>query len=473
MRLFIIKTIFSITILSINFVELKAQNKTDQIAVKKFVNYYNQDKPDSLFQLFDSSMKKALPLDKTSEFIKGTKQQLGMIEEYSFTEYNKQNKQVAVYKAQFENATLNLNIVTDNDGHISGLFLKPYVKETNTKIVNVLENIPNTISEIIYENIKMFSEKNQLSVAIIKNGKVSYYGVIIENDSLKSVENKDKIFEIGSVTKVFTSTVLANLAVNNKIQLEKNINSYFDFSFKADKKISFLDLANHTSGLPRLPSNLDLTKVNPNNPYQEYNEKMLKEYLKNALHLSNLEIKEYEYSNLGVGLLLYSLSLSQNQSFEALLQKNIFDKYQMTNTYTNRLNLKNKLIKSYDENENELENWDFGVLFGAGGILSSVSDLSKFVLAHFSPLNKELSLTRKATFTINDNMKIGLGLHIIKLDKDHEVYWHNGGTGGYSSSLVFDTKKKNGVIILSNLSAFSPYNKNIDQLCFELIKQLN
>ena len=145
----------------------------------------------------------------------------------------------------------------------------------------------------------------------------------------------------------------------------------------------------------------------------------------------------------------------------------------MTNTYTNRLNSKNELVKSFDENGNELENWDFGVLFGAGGILSTVSDLSKFVLAHFSPSNKDLALTRKETFSINGNMKIGLGLHIVTLDKNQEVYWHNGGTGGYSSSLAFDTKKKNGVIILSNLSAFSPYNKNIDQLCFELIKQLN
>ncbi len=172
-------------------------------------------------------------------------------------------------------------------------------------------------------------------------------------------------------------------------------------------------------------------------------------------------------------MLAYVLGLSQNQPFEQLLQKNVFDKYQMTNSYTNRFNIKNELVTGIDDNGNKCENWDFNAHFGAGGILSSVSDLSKFVLAHFSASNKELALTRIPTHSVNNKMKIGLGLHIIKTRSGEKVYWHNGGTGGYSSSMVFNTKNKNAVIILSNLSAFSAKNRNIDNLCFELIKQLN
>jgi hypothetical protein len=69
-------------------------------------------------------------------------------------------------------------------------------------------------------------------------------------------------------------------------------------------------------------------------------------------------------------------------------------------------------------------------------------------------------------------MKIALGWHIIKTEKEFNWVWHNGGTGGYSSSMVLDAGKKNGVIILSNVSAFNTKMKNIDNLCFELMKQI-
>ena len=114
-------------------------------------------------------------------------------------------------------------------------------------------------------------------------------------------------------------------------------------------------------------------------------------------------------------------------------------------------------------------NWDFDVLFGGGGILSSTEDLVKFANAQFNPKNKELALTRKPTFDIDESMKIGLGWHILKTDKGFNWVWHNGGTGGYSSSMVIDAEKKNGVIILSNASNI---NDNIDDLCFKLMKQI-
>jgi CubicO group peptidase (beta-lactamase class C family) len=69
-------------------------------------------------------------------------------------------------------------------------------------------------------------------------------------------------------------------------------------------------------------------------------------------------------------------------------------------------------------------------------------------------------------------MDIGLGWHLLKSQSKNIWYWHNGGTGGYSSSMVFDEKTENGIIILSNVSAFNPNMGNIDKLCFELMKTL-
>ena len=144
----------------------------------------------------------------------------------------------------------------------------------------------------------------------------------------------------------------------------------------------------------------------------------------------------------------------------------------MTNSYTSSQNLDKRLIEGLDENGEVVSNWDYDVLFGGGGILSSAEDLVKFVNAQFNPKNKELSLTRKPTFDINEGMKIGLGWHILKTENGFNWVWHNGGTGGYSSSMVLDTENKNCVIILSNVSAFNPKMENIDKLCFELMKNI-
>jgi len=175
---------------------------------------------------------------------------------------------------------------------------------------------------------------------------------------------------------------------------------------------------------------------------------------------------------LGAGLLGHTLGLSQKQPLKKLLEKRIFKRYKMQHTYTNLKSVENIMVKGLDDKGQEVFNWQFDVLFGGGGLLSTSRDLVIFAQAQFDKKNKELELTRKPTFNINDNMKIGLGWHILKTQNGYNWIWHNGATGGYSSSMVLDIETKNGVIILSNVSAFNPKMNNIDNLCFELMKQI-
>jgi CubicO group peptidase (beta-lactamase class C family) len=306
--------------------------------------------------------------------------------------------------------------------------------------------------------------------AIIKDGKVNYYGINNRNDTISTVNNQKSVFEIGSISKVFTSTILANFVIDEKINLNDNINGYLKTSFNNDTEISFINLANHTSGLPTLPSNLDLTKVNPENPYKEYKEKGLEEYLTKHLELLNKE--KYQYSNLGAGLLGYTLSKIENTTYENLLQNKIFSKFNMYNSTSDINKIKGNLVKGLNNEGNDVPNWEFSVLAGAGAIFSTVEDLSQFAISQFDNSNKELKLTRKKTFEVNENMDIGLGWHILKSQSKNFWYWHNGGTGGYSSSMVIDENTKNGIIILSNVSAFNTNMVNIDKLCFELMKTI-
>lgn len=446
-----------------------AQTENYKTAIENFQENYNSEKYEEIFDAFSTEMKQALPLENTKQFLTGLKVQVGKIESKEFIEY--QQETYATYKTKFEKMVLAVNISLDNGNLINGLFIKPYEEPTETEknIVSALNNYPKEISEIILSQVKDFPNNTQLSIAIIQNGKINYYGIIKTNDTIKSIENQNKVFEIGSITKVFTSTVLASLIENGKLNLTDEINSYYPFTFKNDIKLTFKNLANHTSGLPRLPENLDLS--NETNPYKSYGKTKIEEYLKNHLSLENEVSKSYSYSNLGTGLLGYTLGLSQKTDFQNLLQENVFDKYEMKNSFTHPLNTTDKLVKGQNADGNRTSNWEWDALFGAGGILSTTEDLARFVNAQFNPKNKELALTRIPTFEVNENMRIGLGWHIFKSNNGEDLFWHNGGTGGYSSSMTVNINEKTAVIILSNLSAFHPKMKNIDKLCFELIHE--
>ena len=436
-------------------------------AIDNFQANYNVENYNDIFNNFSTEMKQALPLEQTKEFLAGLKTQVGKIENKEFISY--QQETYATYKTKFEKMILVVIISLDKENLINGLYIKPYEEQTATSSnsVNALSSYPKEISEIIFSRTKVFPENTQLSIAVIQNGKTNYLGIIKLNDTIVPIENQNKVFEIGSITKVFTSTVLASLIKGRKIKLTDEINSYYPFAFKDSIKLNFKELANHTSGLPRLPENLDLS--NETNPYKSYGKSQIEEYLKIFLKIDNA--KTYLYSNLGTGLLGHTLGLVQKTSFQSLLQKKVFDKYKMKNSFVNAQNLKDKLVRGQSPNGEITSNWDFDVLFAAGGILSTTEDLSKLACAQFNPKNKELTLTRTPTIDMNENMKIGLGWHILKSETGKDLYWHNGGTGGYSSSMAINTDDKTAVIILSNLSAFHPKMENIDQLCFELLNK--
>lgn len=347
-----------------------------------------------------------------------------------------------------------------------------------TKVAkNGIETLNNKINkeqfELLYDNTKLFPDDTQLSLALIKNGKIYFIGTKRINDTIKLIENYKSTFEIGSITKVFTSTLLSNFVNDQKLKLDDNIQDYLDFKINSENKITFKQLANHTSGLPRLPSNLNLLFVEKDNPYKDYDQEKLINYLTGEVELNKESGIKYEYSNLGAGLLGFELVTISKLSYESLLQKKIFTKYEMVNSTSRRENIQTKLVKGLKPNGETTSNWDFDVLAGGGAIFSTIEDLSKFALAQFDNTNKELALTHKPTFKVNDNMSIGLGWHILKRKNGSELIWHNGGTGGYTSSMALDLENTNGIIILSNVSAFNKKRRNIDKLCFELIKTLD
>ncbi|MFC1494328.1 serine hydrolase domain-containing protein [Thermodesulfobacteriota bacterium] len=323
--------------------------------------------------------------------------------------------------------------------------------------------------------IKIFPVSTEISVAKINGSSVSYYGAIKRKDRIETRNNKNSKFEIGSITKLFTSTVLAQMSMEHLLEIDDPIDLKLGFPLKNNSKITYKELSTHRSGLPRIPFDLLVSLIfkKTDNPYRDYSEDKLIKYLKNDLRIKNKG--KFKYSNLGAGLLGYVLSKQSAMSFDALLKQRVFSQLNMVESTTIRDEVKEQLVMGLNKKGKPTANWDLNIFAGAGAVISSVSDLSKFIVANIEGSNEALNYQRQI---ISENKKhsMGLGWFILinKIPGIDRVYFHNGGTGGYRSSLVADFEKGHGIIILSNISAANLFKANkVDKLALNLLKNMN
>jgi len=261
------------------------------------------------------------------------------------------------------------------------------------------------------------------------------------------------LFEIGSVTKTFTATLLADMIVRGDVMLDTPVTQLLPadvhFPSKDDAVITLRHLITHRSGLPRLPENMDPADVT--NPYADYTVAKLYEHLAAAeLHRRPWEM--YEYSNLGVGLLGQVLAHKASMSYEQLLITRIFKPLAMNDTkITLTDDERARLAPGKDFGGVPMPNWDFDALAGAGAIKSNVDDLLKYVAANLglvdSPLRAALQMTHERLADVDEHNDIAMGWHI---GKRTAARWHSGQTAGYHSFVAFVPEKKVGVVVLCN-----------------------
>lgn len=460
---------FTLACLLLSLISI-AQNPDYDRAFENIQKHFNEQQYEAIYRDFSPSFQQELKKEEFNVFLNNIYNQYGKILSKESVRF--QADGFAEYKTQFEMDYLSVGLILDEYKRIRGFFVMPLDQEKATPkaVVNQLQGYGKEISELIFDKIKDYPNHTQLAIAVQVGDKLSYYGVVKENDTVKPTQNQNKIFEVGSITKVFVSTVLAQLVVEKKLELSGKVNTFYPYAFHNQNELTFVNLSNHTSGVPRMPTNFETTDMT--NPYMLYGKQHLDNYLQSHLVFDSAPGTQYSYSNLGTGILAHTLSLSQKKPIRELIQKRVFDKYKMKNSYTYSHQVKKDLVKGRGVNGEEVSNWDYDALFGAGGIYSNVEDMSKLAKAQWNSKNKECDLMRQPTFQVQENMHMGLGWHIIKAKSGKQFLFHNGGTGGYTSSMLVDVQNKTSIVILSNLSAFHPEMGKIDKLLFEWSKLL-
>src|SRR5690554_1071572 len=336
------------------------------------------------------------------------------------------------------------------------------------------KDIDSIQASIILNGTSGFPENTQFSIALVTDTSTTFVGVISANDSIFNTNNSDAYFEIGSISKIYTSSLLAAFVHADKIELDDSISTYLPFALKDSTNISFGQLANHTSGLPNVPTGTIIKSLlNMENPYKNFDQKALESYLRNDLSLSRKPGEKSSNSNLGMGLLGYSLSLVGEKPFPELIHYYILDKYNLHSTTYNKEEISESLVLGLNSKGNPATNWDMAALKGAVGLYSTAADMAKFAKAHCNNADSVLALTRKVSFVVDQNTAIGLGWTILKRESGNSFYFQKGSTGGYSSAILIDPTQCRGVVVLSNVSGSNPGSEKIEQLCFDLMESLS
>jgi CubicO group peptidase (beta-lactamase class C family) len=266
----------------------------------------------------------------------------------------------------------------------------------------------------------------------------------------------DSVFEIGSITKVFTATLLLDMADRGLVKLDDPIGKYLPSSVRVPsrngRQITLVDLATHTSGLPRLMTNL--VPTDPGNPYGSYTVDQLYAFLTN--HELTRDIgAQYEYSNVGMGLLGHVLALRAGKDYEEVVAERILRPLGMTHTgITMTPWMTQHLAVGHNLAGAPVPPWDVRTIAGAGALRSTLTDMLIFARANLNPSAGKLQALmqdghRARHATGRAGLSVGLAWH-IRDENGQTIVWHNGGTGGYRTWMGFDAKRRTAAVVLTN-----------------------
>jgi len=299
---------------------------------------------------------------------------------------------------------------------------------------------------------------NGLVVGLAAPGRTEFYayGAVAPGGPLP---DERTVFEIGSITKAFTSLVLATMVERGEVSLTDPAQDLLGASpilpTRNGRAITLQHLATHTAGLPRMPDGF--SPADPGDPYADFGVAALDAFL-GAYALPVDPGTRYDYSNLGAGLLGHVLARKAATSYAELVRVRIAEPLGLVDTAIALTPEQSaRLAQGHDGDLVPAPHWTFDALAGAGALRSTARDLLHYAAAEAgaeaSPLASAMALSQVPRFDIDGQTQTGLAWVIA----DRRFVWHSGGTGGFESFAGFDPATHTAVVVLSSAStSFQP-----------------
>lgn len=346
----------------------------------------------------------------------------------------------------------------------------------NKKEIEV-ESIHDEVERIAMPYI-VSGERVGIAIGTYDNGEKNFYSFGVKSLVEGGEIDENTMFEIGSITKVFTTTALAHLHLNGEVSLEDDLQSHFSQKAKIPSyngiHIKLKHLANHTSSLPREPDNMN-TK-DEDTYFKDYTIQNFYTFI-NSYQVTKPIGNAGAYSNLGMGILGFVLKESQRKTYAELIQDQVLKPLNMMHTAVRFEDVDtDNIAYGYVGNQKKTE-WFFSEVFeGAGVLKSNMSDMMRFLEAQLANRNDQLHhairLTHEKTAPSEiPGSNIGLGWVITTLNDGQQVWWHNGGTLSYNTFIGFNKETGKGVVVLMN-SKNNHYNGEVN-FGWELMKAMH
>ena len=343
------------------------------------------------------------------------------------------------------------------------------------------------ITDKLKETIQSLVDNNKTNAAIVvglvdPNGTQFYSYGNMSNANPITVD-KDTIFAIGSITKVFTTILLADMVNRGLVNLDDPIEQYLPPSVKVPtyngQKITLENLATHTSGLSEFPSSHCVSNFNGTDDDEDSIQARLffiecdKNYTFDQLYqdLSNTTLirepgLKFEYSTFGISLLGHILALKSGMPYDRLLEERILNVLGMNSTSIVLSDVQKSRLAIGHLNGQELPFWNTSrPIAPAGGLHSSVADMLKFASANLGLIDTRINNAMKESHIIIHDSRIGKAFSnnytayvslgwIIATDFGIQIVEHNGETAdGYNSFIALNPSKERGIVIIASASS--------------------
>lgn len=320
----------------------------------------------------------------------------------------------------------------------------------------ILELMDNTAKKLLE-----ISKANSASIGIVKDGKTytRHYGEIDKGKG--NLANNNTVFEMASITKLFTGLLMAEAVVDHKIKADDDIRKYITGSYPNleyhGHPIRIKDLVSFKTGFNKdLPDNSEFRK-NPNDSSYIGFKKMDETYSREkffadlkTIQLDTLPGTKFKYSNGSVQLAAHILENVYQKSYETLLKENIFSKLNMKSTQLS-VDKNTVIANGYNSNNKLMPNLSDNLWGAAGYLKSTLGDMTKFIAFELDINNKVVQESQRNLLNSDTDWN-GYFWDNIQVDNNGRNSWKHGGAFGTQNMLLIYPERSLGISIIVNVS---------------------